>query len=396
MIKVLIADDEVTIRKGLKKLLLSFDLDLVVNNDSSDGELAIDIAKKFKPDIMLVDINMPFLNGLDFLEQIKEYLPYTVTIIISGYDEFEYARRALQLGVFDYLLKPINRKKLYEIMSNAIDEYKHKMQERKYFKLLKNDIIEDRSFLEERILRLCLDKKLDKTFIEDKLKLLDMKRTSPLVIYIIDDESRILLEHMDFIRGHAFYKDDLLVIISNLDKNVEEIKKKIVKNCNRYIGRETVISSKVSEKGIYSLYDTFKYLQKIHNDKRPDAIIIRAIEYIRKNYDDSQLSLQSLSERFHVSSSYLTRMLRQELGLSFIEYLTELRLNKAISLLESSSEDVLICDIAEKIGYSSQHYFSRIFKNKTGFTPKQYKDKKLKKSRKCTKVQKYSKDTLSI
>lgn len=392
MIKVLVADDEVTIRKGLKKLLLSFNLNLDVNNEASDGELALDIAKKFKPDIMLVDINMPFLNGLEFLEQIKQNLPYTIAIVISGYDEFEYARKALQLGVFDYLLKPINRKKLYEILVKAIDDYKNKVQEKKYMKLLKNDIIKDKNFLEERLFRFCLDKDLNRSFIKNKLSLLKIENPIPITIFIIDDKCRILLGHMDFIKGHVFYKNDLLVIIIKSATDIDETKENIVKTCYRYMGREVVYSFGISPEGFYSLYDTFQNLIKIHKEKRPEGITVRAIEYIRKNYDNPHLSLQSLSEKFHVSPSYLTRMLREELGLSFIEYLTEHRLKKAIDLLESSGKDALIGDIAEKVGYSSQHYFSRIFKNKTGFTPKQYKNIKQNESKNCKKMQKCSRD----
>ena len=106
MYKALIADDEEIIRSGLSRLLAR-DPDLEVAALAEDGEQALELAAERLPDLLLVDINMPFLNGLEFIERLEGVLRGAVIIVITGYDDFSYAQQALRLGVFDYLLKPV-------------------------------------------------------------------------------------------------------------------------------------------------------------------------------------------------------------------------------------------------------------------------------------------------
>lgn len=117
MIKVLIAEDENLIRKKLLHFIDYDALGMVVVADVANGVSGVELIKKYKPDIVLADINMPEKDGLDM---IKETLDYDyIAIIISGYDYFSYAKRALKYGVTDYLLKPISLDDLYEALVNA-------------------------------------------------------------------------------------------------------------------------------------------------------------------------------------------------------------------------------------------------------------------------------------
>lgn len=117
MIKVLIAEDENLIRKKLLHFIDYDALGMVVVADVANGVSGVELIKKYKPDIVLADINMPEKDGLDM---IKETLDYDyIAIIISGYDYFSYAQRALKYGVTDYLLKPISLDDLYEALVNA-------------------------------------------------------------------------------------------------------------------------------------------------------------------------------------------------------------------------------------------------------------------------------------
>lgn len=117
MIKVLIVEDENLIRKKLLHFIDYDALGMVVVADGSNGLEGVDLIKKYQPDIVLADINMPEKDGLDM---IKETLDYDyIAIIISGYDYFSYAQRALKYGVTDYLLKPISLDDLKEALINA-------------------------------------------------------------------------------------------------------------------------------------------------------------------------------------------------------------------------------------------------------------------------------------
>lgn len=117
MIKVLIVEDENLIRKKLIHFVDYDALGMVVVADGANGLEGVDLIKKHQPDIVLADINMPEKDGLDM---IKETLDYDyIAIIISGYDCFSYAQRALKYGVTDYLLKPISLDNLEESLLNA-------------------------------------------------------------------------------------------------------------------------------------------------------------------------------------------------------------------------------------------------------------------------------------
>lgn len=120
--RVLIADDETFVRNLLKKNLQASELPIEVVAVAEDGQVALEMALKSQPDIVITDIEMPFLNGLELIRALQERDIKTKNIIISGYDEFDYARTAISLGVTDYLLKPFMPKDLLGTFEKIIRE----------------------------------------------------------------------------------------------------------------------------------------------------------------------------------------------------------------------------------------------------------------------------------
>jgi two-component system response regulator YesN len=121
MYSLLVVDDEKIIRTGIiNEIKTSFSL---IDDiwEAEDGDQALEIVAKERPDIIITDINMPKLNGLDFIKSAKDINEYSRIIIISGYDEFEYAQKALKLGVEEYILKPIDKQQLKEIIIKSIE-----------------------------------------------------------------------------------------------------------------------------------------------------------------------------------------------------------------------------------------------------------------------------------
>lgn len=119
MIKVFLVEDEVVIRKGIKNGINWEAEGLEFVGEASDGELAYPMIKKTKPDILITDIKMPFMDGFELSKAVLHDLPYTKIIILSGYGEFEYAREAIRMGVQEYLLKPISSVKLLEAIKGV-------------------------------------------------------------------------------------------------------------------------------------------------------------------------------------------------------------------------------------------------------------------------------------
>lgn len=118
--KVLIADDEEKIRKGIAKLIKYFQMDLEVCGCAKNGIEAIELLELHSPDILIIDINMPFMNGLEAIKTIRKANSNVVIIIISGYDKFEYAQKAIEYQVSKYLLKPFDNNEFKSILLKAI------------------------------------------------------------------------------------------------------------------------------------------------------------------------------------------------------------------------------------------------------------------------------------
>lgn len=117
--KILIADDERTIRNGLAGLINKWFPTWELVGLAENGKQALRMAVQEKPNILLADINMPEMNGLVMIEKIRSILPETQVIILSGYDQFAYAQQGIRLGVLDFLLKPVDREELFLVLQDA-------------------------------------------------------------------------------------------------------------------------------------------------------------------------------------------------------------------------------------------------------------------------------------
>lgn len=155
-IKVFLVEDEMVIRRGIKNSIDWEKEGYIFCGEASDGELAYPMIIKEKPDILITDIRMPFMDGLELCKLVKKELPNIKILILSGYDEFDYAKEAIRLGVTEYLLKPISSGKLLEAL-NGVSESIHREKEdkdlvRKYMEEMReNTEHEKQKFFEQMI-----------------------------------------------------------------------------------------------------------------------------------------------------------------------------------------------------------------------------------------------------
>lgn len=119
MYKVFLVDDEIAIREGIRNSLLWKDNDFVLVGEAPDGEIALPMLQDERPDILITDIRMPFMDGLQLCKEVKRLMPWMKIIILSGHDDFNYARQAMSLGVQQYLLKPISSVELLESLNHV-------------------------------------------------------------------------------------------------------------------------------------------------------------------------------------------------------------------------------------------------------------------------------------
>lgn len=236
-LRVLLVDDEIMIREGFKKLFDWEAHECVVVGEAADGMEAITKIDEEQPDIVIMDINIPIINGLKVIQLSRVKYPSMAFVIVSGYDDFSYCREAMRLQITDYILKTVN----YEEFGSCIDRLK----------------------------------------------------------------------------------------ISLYNNEVKE--KPVVK-------KERVIT------GIT------KYMQ----------------EHLSED-----VSLHILSEEFHLNSQYISQLFKNEIGVNFLTYLTNIRMEHAKKLLLSSS--LSIAEVSEQSGYGDYRVFTKVFKKSEGITPSQYR-----------------------
>ena len=119
MVKVFLVEDEIVIRDGIKNSIKWEKEGFEFVGEAGDGELAYPMILKEQPDILITDIKMPFMDGLELSRLVKQELPDIKILILSGYDEFEYAKEAIRIGVAEYLLKPVSSIKLLEVLHSV-------------------------------------------------------------------------------------------------------------------------------------------------------------------------------------------------------------------------------------------------------------------------------------
>ncbi len=236
---ILIVEDEYLVRQGLAKLVNFTAYDMEIMGQAENGRQAWELIQKQVPDVILTDINMPQMNGIQLASLVREKYPQTHLVFLTGYDDFDYALSAVKLGVDDYLLKPFSRQDIEEMLGKIKD-------------------------------------KLDK-------------------------------------EGQQSQVQGLLAL--KLEGNLAQT--------------------------------------------------------IQEHLSDSQFSLKSLAGELGFSPTYLSSLIKKELGLPFQDYLVRERVKKAKLLLLTT--DLRIYEIAEQVGFEDMNYFTQRFKQIAGMTPRQYK-----------------------
>lgn len=155
-IKVFLVEDEMVIRRGIKNSIDWEKEGYIFCGEASDGELAYPMIIKEKPDILITDIRMPFMDGLELCKLVKKELPNIKILILSGYGEFDYAKEAIRLGVTEYLLKPISSGKLLEVLNGVSESIRREKEDkdlvRKYMEEMReNTEHEKQKFFEQMI-----------------------------------------------------------------------------------------------------------------------------------------------------------------------------------------------------------------------------------------------------
>lgn len=140
MLKIFLAEDEVVVRETIKRMIPWEKLGFELVGEAADGEMALPLLIRQQPDLLITDIKMPFMDGLTLARLAKKEIPGLKVVILSGYDDFNYAKQAIGIGVEDYLLKPITKNALIERLSEIRSRYEHEKTQKEYYEKFQREM----------------------------------------------------------------------------------------------------------------------------------------------------------------------------------------------------------------------------------------------------------------
>ncbi|MBE0601586.1 MAG: response regulator, partial [Firmicutes bacterium] len=152
MVKVFLADDEIVVREGIRNNFPWDETEFSLVGEAPDGEMALAMLQDIKPDVLITDIRMPFMDGLELCRAISATMPWVYIIIISGYDDFAYAKEAISIGVREYLLKPVSVQELKNVLMRIGQEIQAEKQQQANLRMYRDQLASSNELLKQKLL----------------------------------------------------------------------------------------------------------------------------------------------------------------------------------------------------------------------------------------------------
>ena len=340
MYKVLFVDDDDTIGFIVSKMKVWENSNFKITRYAQNGKEALLVLEKESFDLIITDIRMPIVDGLELLENIRKRGDKTFLVLASTYSEFEYAKRGLQNGAIDYIIKPITEENLKELFIRVEKLLKEKEDKHKETNL-----------------------KVSKDRIDKWYNLFINLEETPKNL-----KDKYLKELNDIVKEEKVVFSELLF---------EGVWEKIVKVFPWLVKLENIeflFKEESFEKEVEEKISNIKEIVKKYKLNNYDSLINNVSEVILKNIGKDKL-LDIISEELQLSKDYIGKLFKNKIGITLNEYSTILKMEYGKKLLSGSNKKVY--EISEELGYSTIDYFSKLFKNYTGFTPVQYRKKAL-------------------
>ncbi|MEK0313870.1 response regulator transcription factor [Cohnella sp. 56] len=347
MLKVLIVDDKTTVVSGLRRMVPWSELNAEIVGECRNGKEALEQALLHHPELIITDVRMPVMDGLELSRIIHEKAPETVVIILSAFDDFTYAQTAMRYGVSDYILKPIDKDKLNQLIRRVAEISLHHEKKLSLVKLLYHTNLEQKLSSAIRTGEVGF---VD-TFFES-----DFPNLEETKFELVKDFSLKLL-HI------------LIECTASLGLALSSFGLTEEKAWQQLLGANTKKELKATISRLYREVTGFISDKK---NSRGHAIIEQVKKYIAGNYHDPDLTLYTISNELQLSPNYTSVIFREIAGENISYYITRLRVEKACELLKEPG--MPINDTALKVGYTDPHYFAKVFKKYKDLTPSQYKN----------------------
>lgn len=356
MFTIQLVDDEPIVRKGLKKLIAWEELGFEIVCEAENGEEALAQLATQKVDVIITDIGMPIMNGIEFMKEARNQEYVGEIMVLTAYGEFEYAKSAIKYGVTDYILKPIEEKQITETLNKIKRKLEEKLENENRYKLYSANIGKERTFSREN----------------DKLLIKYVMTTSSKAFEIL---KQIIEEERGF--GEGDVSSMCMRFSYILEELVTRVKEKYtyltkLKNITQYIHygeqegniKDDLISQ--FEKNVKEIFNIFEESRVIYKDN----VVMQACQYVAQHIDE-EISLTTISETLSISKNYFCSLFKNETGENFLSFVTRMKMKRAQFLLRE--ENLRVYEVCDLLGYTDTTYFTRLFKKYTNMTPNEYK-----------------------
>lgn len=356
---VLIADDETMPRNTLKEHLPWDKISVEHVLLASDGQEALDLAKIHRPDIIISDMKMPHMNGLELAAAVREFLPTCQFIFLSGYSDKEYLKGAIKLKAASYVEKPIDLEEITNAIQDVIEDLrKTAVSDPRYIffrgESMENTPLNTQVYTCDKTLLRQLEGYIRQNKPDDAISILkDMyseisenEGTSP-------DYVRHLYRQIIFMLLHAAESQNIQSITSQTDLLL-------------YTEARQSTLSRIWDTLIHTAETYFSALQS----PEPD-ITIKVDRFLEKNYHENTLTVQEVADNLGFTYTYLCAAYKKSCGKTVNQRLTEIRVQNAKKLLTSTNYKLY--EVANAVGYADGKYFVKVFTRETGLSPKQYR-----------------------
>lgn len=387
MLNVMLIDDENNVLLGLSRLIDWAANDARICGTFTDPVKALEEAGRLQPDVIMSDIEMPGMTGLELIAALTEKVPDSLFVILSAYDDFQYAKQAVALGVYRYLVKPLPSEELVGLLTdihkkknakNANAENTADTTRNMIRSLVLQDIIQNGSSLRLSD-HLSYYEQLDTEgpFLLASLRFVSMARN------VLQDGSEIT-SLLDAMKPPVLFHhgDEILFLIreqGNTEK-LNEFRNVLDPVCSlktsepffRLRDSHAAYLALTGEPGV-PVREEFAAGSEEFSAYTQDQLIRKAEEYIENHYSDEEFRLSDVADALFVNNSYLSHLYKVKTGNTLFNFLLEARMKHAATLIRHSEYSVN--DIARMVGYPAVKNFYAAFQKHFGESPKSYKKK---------------------
>ena len=393
---IIVADDETELREAICSLIDWKAAGFELAGSADNGLEALQLAEKLQPDLLLTDIRMPFISGTELARQVKEVAPLIQVAFLSGYDDFEFARSAIDSQVISYLLKPISMaeltaalKEIHARMEERLREFYPAEDEGPDLSQTVSSVLLDvyGEIPEEVSYRQLLENGM--IFTEPYKLAVTVVRVSgsgildPGAARAVDRIIRRTYSCGSFVLGRQ-----IISLIASEDgfARLNEMLDVLYLAAERFTGQECAVGVSAffdsPEQGHSALKEAAELARQAKGSgisrmdrgqsqqTRTDSIgslVEGALRIIEEKYADETLTLSEVSDLLHVSPNYLSANMKKYAGDTFINLLIKRRMEAAEGMIRNGG--LKIAEVAQSCGYSDQHYFSYCFKKYYGVSP---------------------------